>query len=158
MYKFVGTAEEGSGDDKKTAESRPGGLVFGLAFDAGWALTPHTELVFRGTGGFGSSDGALASVGAGSLAVGHRITQKWWLGGGVAFGSGSASSPVLGVGGDHITVATDLALGPALELGYVIDQNDDGHWLVELLPTALLSTSGAPSTLYVPVVAGYRWF
>jgi len=65
---------------------------------------------------------------------------------------------VLAASGESITVATDLALGPALELGYVIDQNEDGHWLAELLPTALLSTSGEPSTLYVPLVVGYRWF
>jgi len=153
LYKFVGTAEEG----KKTADNQPSGLVFGLAFDVGYALGPHTELVFRGSGGFGSKDGALASVGAGALVLGHRVTQKWWVGGGVAFGTGNATD-VDAASGDEITVATDLALGPSLELGYVIDQNEDGHWLAELLPTALLSTSGSPSTLFVPLVVGYRWF
>jgi hypothetical protein len=157
MYKFVGNAEEGSGDDAKTADSQPTGLVFGLAFDVGHALGPHTQLVFRGSGGLGSKDGSLASVGAGSLVVGHRVTQKWWVGGGVAFGTG-CTTDVIAASGDEISVATDLALGPTLELGYVIDQNEDGHWLVELLPTALLSTSGSPSTLFVPIVVGYRWF
>jgi hypothetical protein len=158
LYKFVGTAEEGTGDDKRVAESKPGGLVFGLAFDVGYALGPRTELVLRGSGGLGSSSGALASIGAGALAVGHRLTPDWWFGGGVAFGSGQATSNVAEAGGGEITVATDLALGPALELGYVIDQNEDGHWLAELLPTALLSASGSPSTLYIPLVVGYRWF
>ncbi len=158
LYKFVGTAEEGSGEDKRSAESRPGGLVFGLAFDVGYALGPRTELVLRGSGGLGSSSGALASVGAGALAIGHRLSPDWWFGGGIAFGSGKATSNVAEAGGGEITVATDLALGPALELGYVIDQNEDGHWLAELLPTALLSASGSPSTFYVPLVVGYRWF
>ena len=157
MYKFVGNAEEGSGQDAKTADSQPSGLVFGLAFDFGHALGPHTQLVFRGSGGFGSKDGSLASVGAGALVVGHRLTQTWWVGGGVAFGTGNTTD-VVAASGDEITVATDLALGPTLELGYVIDQNEDGHWLAELLPTALLSTSGSPSTLFVPLVVGYRWF
>jgi tetratricopeptide (TPR) repeat protein len=153
LYKFVGTAEEGD----QSADSRPSGLVFGLAFDVGYALGPHTELVFRGSGGLGSKDGALATIGAGALVLGHRLTQKWWVGGGVAFGTGNATD-VIAANGDEINVATDLALGPSLELGYVIDQNDDGHWLAELLPTALLSTSGSPSTLFIPLVVGYRWF
>lgn len=155
IYKFVGASEEGT-DETGTTDSRPGGLVFGLAFDVGYALGPRTELVLRGSGGLGSSSGALASVGAGALAVGHRLTPDWWFGGGIAFGSGRAN--VAETDGGTIAVATDLALGPALELGYVIDQNEDGHWLAELLPTALLSASGSPSTFYVPLVVGYRWF
>lgn len=164
-YRFVGSAEESSGDTKTTADSNPDGLVFGLAFDVGYALSTRTALLLRMFGGLGSSESSLASIGAGALVAALRTSDRWWFGGGMAVGGARAdadatrSSGLLNATEDsQLTFETSIAVGPSLELGYVLDQNEDGHWLVSLMPTVLFTTRSEESTLFVPLMIGYRWF
>ena len=162
-YRFLGKADQHSGDAQTTADSSPGGLVFGLAFDAGYAVSERTAVLLRFFGGLGSAEQALATIGAGGPIVSYRLSDRWWLGAGIAFGAGRAdadattekSSALLD---SQITFKTNFAAGPTLELGYVLDQNDSGHWLVDLMPTLLITTTSRESTLFVPLVLGYRWF
>jgi len=164
-YRFVGSASERSGNENTTADSTPGGLVFGLAFDAGYALSRRSALLLRGFGGFGSSESSLASLGAAGPVISFRASDRWWVGGGIAVGAGRADADattrdqlVSARTDSQITFETDLALGPTLELSYVVDQNEDGHWMASLLPTTLFTTSGEESTLFMAFMLGYRWF
>lgn len=162
-YRFLGSAEERSGMTQTTATSSAGGVVFGLAFDAGYALSSRTGVLLRVFGGLGSSEEALATLGAGGPVVVYRLTDRWWLGGGVAVGAGRADADATtrnsnAILDSQITFQTNFALGPTLEVGYVIDQNENGHWLIEVMPTLLVTTSSRESTLFVPVTLGYRWF
>ena len=162
-YRFLGTADESSAGAKTTADSAAGGLVFGLALDAGYALTPRTALLLRLFGGLGSAQQALATIGAGGPVVSYHLSERWWAGGGVAVGAGRADADATTKKSDalldsQITFKTNFALGPTLELGYVLDQNDDGHWMVALMPTLLVTTGSRESTLIVPLVLGYRWY
>lgn len=162
-YRFFGTADERSGMTQTTSDTAAGGVVFGLALDAGYALSANAGLLLRVFGGLGSSEEALATLGAAGPVLAYRLTDSWWLGGGLAMGAGRAeadatsknSSAILD---SQITFQTNFALGPTLEVGYVIDQNENGHWLVELMPTLLITTSSRESTLFVPLTLGYRWF
>ncbi len=164
VYRFIGAPEKSDGTSKTTADSAPTGLVFGLAFDFGYALSTKTALLLRGFGGLGSSENTLASLGAIAPSISWRASRRWWLGGGVAIGAGSADSDasrsdLLGAKSDaSIAFQTAFALGPCLELSFVIDQNEGGHWIASLLPTTLFSLGGGPSTLFLPLMAGYRWF
>jgi hypothetical protein len=164
VYRFIGSAEKTDGTSQTTANSAPTGLVFGLAFDFGYALSTKTALLLRGFGGLGSSENTLASLGAIAPSFSWRASRRWWLGGGVAIGAGSADSDasrrdLLGAQSDaSIAFQTAFALGPCLELSFVIDQNEGGHWIASLLPTALFSLGGGQSTLFLPLMAGYRWF
>jgi hypothetical protein len=162
-YRFFGTANERSGMTQTTADSNAGGVVFGLAFDAGYALSARMGVLLRVFGGLGSSEEALATLGAGGPVVAYRLTDSWWLGGGLAMGAGQADADATkkdsnAILDSQITFETDFALGPTLEVGYVIDQNQSGHWLIELMPTLLITTSSRESTLFVPLTLGYRWF
>jgi hypothetical protein len=162
-YRFFGSADESSGGGHTTSNSSPGGLVFGLAIDVGYALSPRAALSLRLFGGLGAAQQALATLGAGGPVLSYRLSDSVWLGGGAAMGAGRAdadattqkSSAILD---SQITFRTNFALGPTLELGYVIDQNQNGHWLVELLPTLLITVTSRQSTLFVPLMLGYRWF
>lgn len=164
LYRFIGAPEETDSTSKTTADSAPTGLVFGLAFDIGYALSPRFALLLRGFGGLGSSEKTLASLGALAPSLSFRASRSWWLGAGVAIGAGAADSDasrrdLVGAQSDaSISFQTAFALGPSLELSYVIDQNPGGHWLVSLLPTTLFSLGGGQSTLFLPLMAGYRWF
>jgi tetratricopeptide (TPR) repeat protein len=165
-YRFVGSAEERSGAENTTADNTPGGLIFGLAFDAGYALSRRSALLLRGFGGLGSSESSLASLGAAGPVFSYRVSDRWWVGGGLAVGAGRADADattrnttlVDAKDDSQITFETDFALGPTLELGYVLDQNEDGHWLVSLMPTTLFTTGGEESTLFFAFMLGYRWF
>jgi hypothetical protein len=162
-YRFLGTADERSGNAQTTADATPGGLVFGLALDAGVALSARTCLSLRLFGGLGSAEEALATIGAAGVVVSHHASDSWWLGGGIAVGAGRADADATKKDSDaildsQITFKTNFALGPTLELGYVLDQNQDGHWLVALMPTLLVTTSSHESTLIVPLALGYRWY
>jgi hypothetical protein len=164
VYRFVGAPEKRDGTSQTTADSAPTGLVFGLAFDFGYALSRRTAVLLRGFGGLGSSESTLASLGAVAPSFSWRASRNWWLGGGVAIGAGSADSDasrrdLLGAQSDAtIAFQTAFALGPCLELSFVIDQNEGGHWIASLLPTTLFSLGGGQSTLFLPLMAGYRWF
>jgi long-subunit fatty acid transport protein len=164
LYRFIGRPEEQTSTSTTTADSAPTGLVFGLAFDAGYALSPKFALLLRGFGGLGSSEGTLASLGAVAPALAYRVSRRWWLGAGVALGAGAADSDasrrdLLGAQSNAtIAYQTAFALGPHLELSFVLDQNEGGHWLVSLMPTTLFSVGGGQSTLFLPFMAGYRWF
>ncbi|HYJ10167.1 MAG TPA: PEGA domain-containing protein [Polyangiaceae bacterium] len=165
-YRFFGTADESSGMTQTTADTTAGGVVFGLAFDAGYAFNSRLGVLLRLFGGLGSSEEALATLGAGGPVVAYRLTESWWLGGGVAVGAGRADADATAkdrsdsnaILDSQITFETNFAIGPTLELGYVIDQNQNGHWLIELMPTLLITTSSRESTLFVPLTLGYRWF
>ena len=162
-YRFLGTADESSSGAKTTADSAAGGLVFGLALDAGYALTPRTALLLRLFGGLGSAQQALATIGAGGPVVSYHLSERWWVGGGIAAGAGRADADATtkksnALLDSQITFKTNFALGPTLELGYVLDQNDDGHWLVALMPTLLVTTGSRESTLFIPLALGYRWY
>jgi hypothetical protein len=164
VYRFVGAPEKSDGTSQTTADSPPTGLVFGLAFDFGYALSTKTALLLRGFGGLGSSEKTLASLGALAPSISWRASRRWWLGAGVAVGAGAAESDasrrdLLGAQSDAtISFQTAFALGPCLELSFVIDQNEGGHWIASLLPTTLFSLGGGQSTLFLPLMAGYRWF
>jgi hypothetical protein len=163
LYRFVGSADEQQGSTRTSTSSAPTGLVFGLAFDAGYALSPRTALFIRGFGGFGSSESALAGLGAIGPAISFRIADRFWAGGGVAFGAGRADSDatrrdLVSAEDSSLTFETDIAIGPSLELGFAADENDSGQWLIALLPTTLLSAGGEQSTLFVPLLFGFRWF
>jgi hypothetical protein len=164
VYRFIGAPEKNDGTSQTTADSAPTGLVFGLAFDFGYALSTKTALLLRGFGGLGSSENTLASLGALAPVISWRASRRWWLGAGVAVGAGSADSDasrrdLLGAQSDaSIAFQTAFALGPCLELSFVIDQNEGGHWIASLLPTTLFSLGGGQSTLFLPLMAGYRWF
>jgi hypothetical protein len=164
IYRFIGAPEKTDGTTQTTADSAPTGLIFGLAFDFGYALSTKTALLLRGFGGLGSSENTLASLGAIAPSLSFRASRSWWLGAGVAIGAGSAESDasrrdLLGAQSDaSIAFQTAFALGPCLELSYVIDQNEGGHWIASLLPTTLFSLGGGQSTLFLPLMAGYRWF
>lgn len=163
-YRFVGTAQEKSGSSTTTANSQPGGVAFGLSIEVGWALSHRTALLLRGFGGLGSSSGDLASLGAAGPAVTFRLNDSWWAGGGVLFGAGRANSdatsksPSLASASDsQITVRTDLAVGPMLELSYALADNPAGQWLVSIMPSTLFTTLGKQSTIFLPLVIGHRW-
>jgi hypothetical protein len=164
VYRFIGAPEQTDSTSQTTADRAPTGLVFGLAFDFGYAVSTRTALLLRGFGGLGSSENTLASLGAIAPSFSWRATRNWWLGAGVAVGAGSADSDasrrdLLGAQSDaSIAFQTAFALGPCLELSYVIDQNEGGHWIASLLPTTLFSLGGGQSTLFLPLMAGYRWF
>jgi hypothetical protein len=165
-YRFFGTADERSGMTQTTADTNAGGVVFGLAFDAGYAFSSRLGVLLRLFGGLGSSEEALATLGAGGPVVAYRLTESWWVGGGLAVGAGRADADATAKDGNdsnaildsQITFETNFALGPTFEVGYVIDQNRNGHWLIELMPTLLITTSSRESTLFVPLTLGYRWF
>jgi hypothetical protein len=156
-YSFVGNAED-SGNE---GDSQPAGLVFGLMFDVGFAASQKVAVLLRAFGGLGKAEGALASLGAAGPVATLRLGRDWWLGGGIVAGASRADSnaDLISAGNDStVTFQTDLALGPTLELTYVLDQNRDGHWLVSLMPTTLVTTGGEESTIAVPLIVGYRWF
>jgi tetratricopeptide (TPR) repeat protein len=164
-YRFLGSAEESTSAQRTTADSTPGGLVFGLAFDAGYALSARTGLLLRGFGGFGSAESSLAGLGAVGPVITYRAGSRWWLGGGLAVGAGRAEADatttnqiVSAKSDSQIAFETDFALGPTLELSYTVDQNEDGAWLLSLMPTTLFTTGGEESTLIVAFMLGYRWF
>jgi hypothetical protein len=156
-YSFVGKGEEGD----STADSQAKGVVFGLTFDVGYALSQQWAILARGFGALGSAKGSLASLAAGGPVASVRLGEDWWVGGGIVVGAGRADSSgnLIAAGSDtNVTFETQLALGPTIELTYVIDQNDDGHWIASLMPTTLLTTGGQESTIVVPLIIGYRWF
>lgn len=162
-YRFVGSADRSQGETTTQAESAPTGLVFGLGFDLGYALSARTALVLRGFGGFGSSESSLASLGAIGPAISFRISDQFWAGGGVAFGAGQADSDatrrdLVSARDSSLTFETDIALGPSLELAFSPDENSSGQWLIALMPTTLLSAGGKQSTLFVPLLFGFRFF
>jgi hypothetical protein len=162
-YRFFGTADERSGSAQTTADSTAGGLVFGLALDAGYALSARTALSLRLFGGLGSAQEALATIGAGGPVISHHLTDDWWIGGGLAVGAGRADADATktesnAILDSQITFETNFAIGPTLELGYVLDQNQDGHWQVAVMPTLLVTTTSRESTLIVPLALGYRWY
>jgi hypothetical protein len=164
-YSFFGSAEESSGVEQTTSDTTAKGLVFGLTIDVGYALSKKNAVVARGFAGFGSSESDLASIGAGGVAWSHRLSDRWWVGAGVVLGSsaadsdGTAREPVAGATRDaDVSFQTDLAIGPTVELAYALDQNEDGQWIAALLPGLLVSTGAEQSTLFVPLVIGYRWF
>lgn len=162
-YRFVGSADREQGMTSTQAESAPTGLVFGLGFDVGYALSPRTALVLRGFGGFGSSESSLASLGAIGPAISFRISDQFWAGGGVAFGAGQAASDatrrdLVSAQDSSLTFETDVALGPSLELSFSPDENASGQWLIALMPTTLLSAGGKQSTLFIPLLFGFRFF
>lgn len=162
-YRFFGTADERSGSTQTTADSTAGGLVFGLALDAGYAISARTAISLRLFGGLGSAQEALATIGAGGPVISHQLTDSWWLGGGVAVGAGRADADATkkdsnAILDSQITFETNFAIGPTLELGYVLDQNQDGHWQVAVMPTLLVTTTSRESTLIVPLALGYRWY
>jgi hypothetical protein len=161
-YRFIGSADETSGSSQTTSESAAGGLVFGLTIDVGYALGARTALMLRLFGGLGSAEQALATLGMAGPVLTYRISNSWWTGGGIAVGAGRADSDAKtnnsgAILDSQITFKTNVALGPTLELGYVIDQNQNGHWLVELMPTVLFTLT-RESTIFVPLTLGYRWF
>ncbi len=162
-YRFVGNADRDHGETSTQAESAPTGLVFGLGFDMGYALSARTALVLRGFGGFGSSEASLASLGAIGPAISFRISDQFWAGGGIAFGAGQADSDatrrdLVSAQDSSLTFETDIALGPSLELAFSPDENASGQWLIALMPTTLLSAGGKQSTLFVPLLFGFRFF
>jgi tetratricopeptide (TPR) repeat protein len=162
-YRFVGNADREQGNTSTQAESAPTGLVFGLGFDMGYALSERTALVLRGFGGFGSSESSLASLGAIGPAISFRISDQFWAGGGVAFGAGQADSDatrrdLVSAQDSSLTFETDIALGPSLELSFSPDENTSGQWLIALMPTTLLSAGGKQSTLFIPLLFGFRFF
>ena len=75
-----------------------------------------------------------------------------------AFFSPFRTPRYLSQGLDAAAALISFALGPSLDLGYVIDQNEGGHWLVSVMPTVLFTTVNDESTLFVPLMLGYRWF
>jgi hypothetical protein len=162
-YRFFGTADERTGSARTTADATAGGLVFGLALDAGYALSARTALSLRLFGGLGSAQEALATIGAGGPVISHHVSDRWWLGGGVAVGAGRADADATkedsnAILDSQITFETNFAIGPTLELGYVLDQNQDGHWLAAVMPTLLVTTTSRESTLIIPLALGYRWY
>lgn len=162
-YRFVGNADREQGNTSTQAQSAPTGLVFGLGFDMGYALSARTALVLRGFGGFGSSESSLASLGAIGPAISFRISEQFWAGGGVAFGAGQADSDatrrdLVSAQDSSLTFETDIALGPSLELAFSPDENSSGQWLIALMPTTLLSAGGKQSTLFIPLLFGFRFF
>jgi len=163
-YRFVGNAEETDANKKTTADEKPTGIVFGPCIDVGWALSSRVALLLRGFGGLGSAEGELASMAAGAPALIFRASDSWWAGGGVLFGGSRADSDAttkqqnLAAASDsQITYRTDFALGPMLELSYVVGENSGGQWLVSVMPSALVTTLGEQSTIFVPVMFGHRW-
>lgn len=167
-YTFVGEAEEEDAQTEKSSDETAKGIVFGLAFEVGWALSRRTGLVLRGFGGLGSSKSELAALGAGGPALTYRVSRDFWIGGGAIFGGSRADSdatkkeqdPIAGVNesSSSITYRTDFAVGPMLELSYALGNTGDGQWLVSLIPGMLLTTSREQSTVFVPILIGYRWF
>src|SRR5688572_29717025 len=162
-YTFVGNADREQGNTSTQAQSAPTGLVFGLGFDFGYALGARTALVLRGFGGFGSSESSLASLGAIGPALSFRISDQFWAGGGVAFGAGQAESDatrrdLVSAQDSSLTFETDIAVGPSLELSFSPDENTSGQWLIALMPTTLLSAGGKQSTLFIPLLFGFRFF
>jgi hypothetical protein len=162
-YRFVGQADDTSSDGKTTSKSAAGGLVFGLAIDVGYALSARTALMLRVFGGLGAAEQALATLGAAGPILSYRVSDSWWAGGGIAAGAGRADADAQtehsgAILDSQITFKTNFALGPSLELGYTIDQNQGGAWVVELLPTVLFTVTNRESTIFVPLMLGYRWF
>lgn len=162
-YRFLGTADERAGTAQTRSDSTAGGLIFGLALDAGYALGPRTALLLRLFGGLGSSEQALATIGAAGPVISYHWQDSWWVGGGLAVGAGRADADATteksnALLDSQITFKTNFALGPTLELAYVLDQNSDGHWLLGTMPTLLVTTSSRESTLIIPLVLGYRWY
>lgn len=166
-YKFIGQTSEQDQGAKTESDSTAKGLVFGLAFDVGWALGSRVGLLLRGTGGIGSSRGELAAVGAGGPVLSYRVGRDWWVGAGVVVGGSRADAdatrtPVASASSSSsstgITYDTDFAVGPTLELSYALGENDTGQWLVSLQPGVLLTTSGENTSAFMPLVIGHRWF
>jgi hypothetical protein len=166
-YQFIGETTERDENAKTESDSTAKGLVFGLTFEAGWALSSRLGLMLRGSGGIGSSRGQLAAVGAAGPVLTYRIGRDWWLGGGIVVGGSRADAdatrtPVAsassGRSNTGITYNTDFAVGPTLELSYALGQNQSGQWLVSLQPGVLLTTSGENTNAFMPLVIGYRWF
>jgi hypothetical protein len=167
-FAFVGEAEESGEQTEKESDETAKGIVFGLAFEAGWALGPRTGLVLRGFGGLGSSRSELAALAAGGPALTYRLSDDWWIGGGAIFGGSRADSdatkeerdPIAGVNrsDSSITYRTDFAVGPTVELSYALGQTGDGQWIVSLIPGMLLTTNREQSTIFIPLLIGYRWF
>jgi hypothetical protein len=162
-YRFFGKASESSSMTRTTADSTPGGLVLGLALDAGYALTSKTVLSLRIFGGLGSAQASLVSIGAGGPVLSYHLSQRLWTGGGVAVGAGKADADATtqkdnALLDSQITFKTNFAIGPTLELSYVLDQNDDGHWRLALMPTLLITTTSRESTLIIPLALGYCWY
>jgi hypothetical protein len=163
-YRFIGQADESSGGAQTKSESAAGGLVFGLTIDVGYALSPRAALMLRLFGGLGSAEQALATLGMAGPVFAYRVSTSWWTGGGIAAGAGRADADATttdnsgAILDSQISFKTNLALGPTLELGYVIDQNAGGAWLVELMPTVLITVSSRESTIILPLTLGYRWY
>jgi tetratricopeptide (TPR) repeat protein len=163
-YQFLGSAEEGDGQQQTTSDRAAAGVAFGLAIDVGYAVSAKTALLARVFAAFGESRDDLATLAAGGPALTTRLGERWWLGGGLILGSGNADSdataePVAGAERDaDVTFRTNFALGPMFELTYALGLNEDGQWVVSILPGLLLTTSAEQSTLFLPLVIGYRWF
>jgi tetratricopeptide (TPR) repeat protein len=161
---FVNRAEEQTPTETNSADAKAKGLVFGLTLEVGYALGRSTALMLRGFGGLGSAEKEVASLGAAGLVASTRLGPRGWVGGGALLGVGRSSSDatatsIVGAQRDStIAYHTDLAVGPMLELGYALGQNEDGQWIVSALPGLLLSTGPSQSTLVVPIAFGHRWF
>jgi hypothetical protein len=163
-YQFLGSAEETDAQQQTRSDSAASGVAFGLAIDVGYALNAKTALLARVFAAFGESRDDLATLAAGGPVLTTRLGERWWAGGGLILGSGNADSdattePVLGAEQDSdVTFRTNFALGPMVELTYALGLNEDGQWVVSILPGLLLTTSSDQSTLFLPLVIGYRWF
>lgn len=162
-YSFVNRAEETTATDTTSSNARAKGVVFGLTLEVGYALSTSTALMLRGFGGLGSSEKDLATLGVGGLMATTRLTRRAWLGAGAVVGgsraNADASKSIAGMTSDAtITYRTDIAVGPMIELSYVLGENEDGQWLVSTYPGLLLSTGPNQSTLFFPLVVGHRWF
>lgn len=150
--------------DPDTPDYRNSSLMFGAVLEAGYALSARSAIMARMHCGLGSTEKALFSLGAMSLEYTWRASRHWWVGGGAMIGSsdkdiGATYTPLVGArSDDKIEFVGNAAVGPTLEARVVLDDTDDGEWGLSLGPSLLLGTAEGQSTLYVPLVAGYRWY
>ncbi len=147
-----------------TPTYRNSSLMFGATLEAGYPFTPRSALMMRFHCGLGSTEKALFSLGSMSLGYNWRASPRWWVGGGAIVGSsdkniGATYNPLVGArSDDKIEFVSDVAIGPTLEAGVVLGEGPDGAWVLSVYPSLLLGTAQGQSTLYVPLVAGYRWY
>ncbi|MBI5536431.1 MAG: PEGA domain-containing protein [Deltaproteobacteria bacterium] len=148
----------------KPPEYKTASVMFGLVLETGYAFNPRTAVMLRGNCGLGETSKARFSLGSLSLALSWRATPRWWVGGGGIMGStkkdlGATYSPLVGATvDDSIEFVSNPALGPMVEAGLVLADNDYGQWVLSIFPSLLLGTGQGQSTLYVPLAIGHRWY
>jgi hypothetical protein len=145
-FRLLGAQNADKGNGEGATQVVVGGII-----EAGYAITDHFELLFRGLVAFGR-DARPSHLTLGGPGVSLRIGSRVWLG--ASFIGGQLSTEA------HFRdFHTDFAFGTLGEATYAIVVTRSGEWSVGFQPGCLITDGAYTNTAFLfPFSLGYRFF